>query len=87
MKHIKDFPVFNEVIKILYNTNPDLVIDCPTTKVIFNNTILKIDSFPAILPRGDYKFVLYITETKSLKQFLVIQAMVTIVSSEINTFG
>jgi len=87
VKNVDSHPVFKEVMKIIYNTNPDLVVDCPTTKVVFNNTIVKIDTLPAIFPRGDYKLILYITDSKSMKEFLVIQAMVTIVSSEINTFG
>ncbi|KAL7014534.1 hypothetical protein ACKWTF_015991 [Chironomus riparius] len=86
-KHIDANPLFKEFTKIMYNTNPNLFIDCPTTKVIFNNTIVKIDTLPSIFPRGDYKVILHITDSKSMKEFLIIQAMVTIVSSELETFG
>ncbi|CAG9811696.1 unnamed protein product [Chironomus riparius] len=86
-KHIDAYPLFKEFTKIMYNTNPNLFIDCPTTKVIFNNTIVKIDTLPSIFPRGDYKVILHITDSKSMKEFLIIQAMVTIVSSELETFG
>lgn len=71
----------------MYRTNPDLVVDCPTTNVVFNNTIIKIDTLPQIFPRGDYKAILHITDSKTMQEFLTIQIMVTIVSSELETFG
>ena len=87
LKNIDSNSIFKEVIIILYRTNPDLDVDCPTTKVIFNNTIVKIVTLPAIFPRGDYKALFLISELKSMNEFLVIEAIFTIISSETDTFG
>ena len=87
MSNLDANPIFKEVLKILYRTNPDLVVDCPTTKVIFNNTVLRIDTLPSIFPRGDYKCSFKITELKSMKEIMTIEAIFTIISSEMNTFG
>lgn len=87
MKNKDANPIFKELLKVILRTNPDLDVQCPATKVIFNNTIVNIDTLPAIFSRRDYKGVFYVSDSKTMKEFLVIQVMMTIVSSELNTFG
>jgi hypothetical protein len=78
--------IFREIFNVAKNINPSAVHNCPYTELVFNNTPFSIETFTAIFPRGDYKFIFNLSDG-SEDTWVIITMMATIVSSEIETFG
>mgnify|MGYP006359087981 FL=1 len=86
IKNFAENRLISELMKIVNEVDDSIAHECPYSSLSIKNKPLSIKTLPAIISQGEYKVTFNATNKKD-EEINFIEFLISIISSEKNSFG